>query len=301
MKSLIKLFINLFLVLTTSKAMAAACCGGGFAAPALITGDDRAQITATYSNSRIDTDVYSSGIWQKRSGDDLSQTYKIEAAQIYHDVFQFGFSLPLQTRERSGALGGTQTGLGDIALQSGYEFLPEWDYSFWRPKGVSFLTLTLPTGKSVYESEDALGLDSRGRGFLAIGIGAAFVKAFSKWDANSTIEVHRAFEKTVHTSQIDGKIKPGTGGSLAIGSGYNIQNLRLGASATWNYEDAIQVENSSGASAQRFATASLLASYVFQDSWAGTLSYADQTLLGSPTNTSLSKTLSISVQKRWSR
>lgn len=301
MKSLTKLFISSILSLASLQVSAAACCGGGFATPALITGDDKAQVTTTYSNSRIDTDVYSSGIWQKRSGDDISQTYKIEAAHIFNDLYQFGFSVPMLTRERSGNLGGTSTGLGDVTLQAGYEFLSDWDYSSWRPKGVSFLTLTLPTGKSVYESEDALGLDSRGRGFWALGVGSTFVKNFGKWDANTTLEVHRSFEKTAHTSQVDGKIKPGTGGSLSIGSGYNIKDVRLGASATWNYEDAIQIENSSGESAQRFATGSLLASYVFQDNWAGTLSFADQTLLGSPSNTTLSKTFSVSIQKRWAR
>lgn len=301
MKSHIKLFISFIVFLTSAKTFAAACCGGGFATPALITGDDKALFTTTYSNSRIDTDVYSNGVWQKRSGDDVSQTYKFEGAHIYNDLFQFGFSIPVQTRERSGNLGGSSTGLGDMALQAGYEFLPDWDYHPWRPKGVGFLTLTLPTGKSVYESEDALGLDSRGRGFLALGLGSAFVKTFGKWDANSTFEIHRSFEKDVHTSQVDGKIKPGTGGSLAIGSGYSIQDFRLGGAITWTYEDPIQVANNSGASAQRFATGSLLASSIFSNNWAGTLSYADQTLFGSPTNTSLSKSFSISIQKRWAR
>lgn len=301
MKSCIRLFINLIFFFVPIKALAAACCGGGFATPSLITGDDKAQLTTTYSNSRVDADVYSNGVWQKRAGDDITQTYKIEAAHIYKDLYQFGFSVPVQTRARSGALGGTSSGLGDVALQAGYEFLPDWDYSAWRPKGVGFLTLTLPTGKSVYESEDALGQDSRGRGFLALGAGSAFVKNFGNWDANTTFEIHRSFEKTVHTSQIDGKIEPGTGGSLAIGSGYNIQNLRLGGSIVWNYEDAIQVESKTGASAQRFATGSFLASYIFQDNWAGTVSYADQTLFGSPSNTTLAKIFSISIQKRWAR
>lgn len=296
-----KLFIS-FIFTFSTKVFAAACCGGGFATPALITGDDKAQLTTTYSNSRVDTDVYSSGVWQKRSGDDISQTYKIEAARIYDDLFQFGFSLPVQTRTRSGSLGGTSTGLGDVALQAGYEFLPDWDYNPWRPKGVGFLTLTLPTGKSVYESEDALGLDSRGRGFWALGVGAAFVKTLRNWDINSTLEVHRSFEKMVHSSQLNGKVKPGAGGSFVIGSGYSIQDFRLGAALAWNYEDPIQVEgNADEGSAQRFAIGSLLASYVYQNGWASTISYADQTLFGSPTNTSLSKTFSLSIQKRWAR
>lgn len=300
MKSLRSLFTS-FIFLSSAKVFAAACCGGGFSTPALITGDDKALITTTYSNSRIDTDVRSSGIWQKRTGDDISQIYKIEGARIYNDLYQFGFSIPVQTRKRSGSLGETSTGLSDVALQVGYEFLPDWDYNPWRPKGVGFLTLTLPTGKSVYESDDALGLDSRGRGFWALGIGAAFVKSWGHWDANSSVEVHRSLEKSVRTSQLNGKVKPGTGGSIALGSGYNIKNFRIGSAIVWNYEDPIQVENSSEASPQRYATGSLLASYLLPDNWAGTFSYADQTILGDPTNTSLSKTFSVSIQKRWAR
>lgn len=283
------------------ETFAAACCGGGFAAPALITGDDKAMLTTTYSNARIDTDVYSSGIWQKRQGDDISQIYKIEGARIFKDVFQYGFSLPLQTRQRSGNLGGTSTGLGDVALQVGYEYLPDWDYHPIRPKGVGFLSLTLPTGKSVYESDDPLGLDSRGRGFWALGLGTALVKNWARWDINSTFEIHRAFEKSVSSSQVSGKIKPGTGGSMALGAGYNIQDVRLGSSIAWTYEDPIQVENETAASPQRYATGTLLASYLFQGNWASTLSYADQTWFGSPTNSSLSKTVSLSIQKRWAR
>lgn len=302
MKWLKKSLIS-FLFFYSTPAFSAACCGGGFATPSLITGDDKALLTATYLNSRIDTDVYSNGIWQKRKGDDISQTYKIEAARVFHDSFQYGFSIPLQTRERSGSLGEASTGFGDVALQMGYEYLPDWDYNPWRPKGVGFLTLTLPTGKSVYETEDSLALDSRGRGFWALGIGSAFTKSWTHWDANSTIEIHRSFEKTVNNTQINGKIRPGTGASLSFGSGYNMRDLRLGGSVSWNYEDPIEVENeTSQASAQRFATGTLLASYVFPEShWAGTISYADQTWFGSPTNTSLSKSFSLSIQKRWAR
>lgn len=301
MKSLTLLLISCSFLLSL-ETQAAACCGGGFAVPSLITGDDKALITTTYINSKIDTDVFSNGVWQKRSDSDVTQTYKIEGAHIFKDVFQYGFSLPLQTRERSGGLGGDSTGLGDAALQLGYEYLPDWDYHPWRPKGVGFLTLTLPTGKSIYESDDALGLDSRGRGFWALGIGSALVKSWTRWDLNSTFEIHRSFEKQVNTAQLDGKIKPGTGGSLALGAGYNFKNLRLGSSIAWTYEDAIRMENENSlGSAQRAATGTLLASYLFLDNWAGTVSYADQTWFGSPTNTSLAKNFSLSIQKRWPR
>ncbi len=271
--------------------------------PSLISGDDRAILTGTYSAAKIETDVFASGVWQKRSEDDLTQVYKIDGAHVFQDRFQAGFSLPIQTRSLSGAQSGVSSGLGDVTGLIGYEILPDWDYNPWRPHGVGFFSVTLPTGKSIYESDNGTGLDSRGRGFWSFGLGALLNKSWSIWDANSSFEFHRSLAKDVDNAQIKGRIKPGFGGAWSVGAGYNIRNLRLGSSLQWNYEDAIQVEgnNSSEGSLQRFATGSLSASYLFEEKWSGTLTYADQTLFGNPTNTTLSRSAAIFLQRRWSR
>ncbi len=280
----------------------AACCGGGFALPSLITGDDKAQLTTSYSYSKIDTDVFTNGIWQKRFSNDTTTIYKIEAAHIFADSFQAGFTLPIQTRNREGAQGGTSSGLGDISAQLGYEFLPDWNYNPYRPHGVSFISLTLPTGKSIYESDNA-GLDSRGRGFFALGLGATLTKTWTNIDANLNSEFHHSFSKVVSNSQNFGNITPGSGYSISTGTGYNIDNFRLGGSVAWFYEDGIDVDglNPSTGAAQRYASASLSTNYLFKDNWAGTLSYTDQTLLGDPSNATLTKSVQISLQKRWLR
>lgn len=284
-------------------AVAAACCGGGFAIPSLITGDEAASLTSSFSYSKIDTDVFTNSVWQKRRDDDVSQILKIEAASVFLDRYQAGFSVPLQTRNRSGAQGGSSSGVGDMAAQVGYEYLPDWDYSEWRPRGVGFVTLTLPTGKSIYESEKQGALDSTGRGFWALGVGTALTKAWTTWDSNIIIEGHRGFNKSIVNSQISGTLKPGFGGSLAVGSGYNLAKFRFGGSIAWTYEDAIDVAGttSSLGSAQRYATGTAMLTQLLDADWAWTLSYADQTLFGSPTNTTLAQTLAFTVQKRFSR
>lgn len=281
--------------------MAAACCGGGFAIPSLITGDDKAQLTTSYSYSKIHTDVFSNGIWQRRSSNDTSSVYKIEAAHIFADRYQAGFSLPIQTRTLDGALGGTSTGLGDVSGQLGYEYLPDWNYSPWRPRGIGFISLTLPTGKSIYES--TTGLDSRGRGFFALGIGTVLTKMWTRWDANASFEIHKSFDKVVSNSQNVGNIMPGNGNTISIGAGYNIGDLRLGSNLAWFQEDAINVDGviTSSGSEQRYAAASASANYLFKDNWSGAISYTDQTILGDPTNTALSQAVQISIQKRWLR
>ncbi len=195
------------------------------------------------------------------------------------------------------------SGLGDVASMIGYEYLPDWDYNPYRPKGIGFLQITLPTGKSRADSEVG-GLDSRGNGFWALGLGTLLTKTLGKWDVFSSLEVHRSFDKAVSNSQISGTLKPGLGGSLGVGGGFNFKDYRVGSSVTWNYEDPIDIDTSqsriSGAT-ERYATAVLSASYLASDEWAGTLSYSDQTLFGSPVNTSLGRGLALQVQRRWGR
>lgn len=303
MKSLKKLIFNFGFVLLFGQSLhAASCCGGGFAVPSIITSDAKAQMTTTMSYSQIDTDVYSNGIWQKKNSLDSTQLYKIEASHIFADRFQVGASLPMQIRTRDGQdMGGTSSGLADVSAQLGYEYLPDWNYNPWRPKGVGFISLTLPTGKSVYESED--GLDSHGRGFFALGIGTILTKAWLKWDASATLEIHRSFDKVISNSQMLGNVQPGFGNSFSLGGGYNIGDSRLGTSIAWVNEDAINVDgtNPSKGDAQQYATGAVSFSQMYDNLWAATLSYSDQTLFGDPTNTSLSKSLSLSIQKRWSR
>lgn len=292
--------LTVLLFLQSQTGFAAACCGGGFAAPSVIAGDDKAQISTSYAFSEVVVDnVDSQGIWRQWDEHQKVQTFRIEGAHIVTDRWQAGFVLPVVQRSR---LGESYSGIGDAAASLGYEYLPDWDYSPYRPKGIGFLTLTLPTGKARAESEIG-GLDSRGSGFLSLGIGTLLLKSFAKWDALTSFEIHRSFSKAVDNSQIQGRIEPGFGGNFGMGGGYNWKDWRLGTLLTWTYEDAIQIrgQSFSEGSIERFATAQLAASYLANEQWAGTLSYSDQTLFGSPVNTSLGKTAAFSLQRRWGR
>lgn len=302
MSMLLKLSFSFFILFFGFKSHAASCCGGGFALPSLITSDDRAQITTSISQGSVKADVTSGGVWYKRSYNDKTQIYKIEAAHIVADTFQVGVTLPIQMRSRQ--IENSQqssTGLADISAVIGYEFLPDWNYNPYRPKGIGFLSITLPTGKSIYESAD--GVDSRGRGFFALGAGAAFTKTWTKLDAHSSFELHHSFDKATSNENGYGNIKPGFGTSLTAGLGYNRGNYRLGASLTWNYEQAVETEGyvNSVSEEQKFATANAVLSYMANESWSYSFTYADQTLFGTPQNTTLSQSVSLSVQKRWAR
>ncbi|MCB0370108.1 MAG: hypothetical protein KDD45_11960 [Bdellovibrionales bacterium] len=294
---------SLILFFITPKSYGAACCGGGFSVPSIISGDDQYQLATSYAYSKIDADVNNSGVWEKRSYDDHSKILKIDMASVYKDRFQFSLSIPIQQRNISGPQGGQSTGLGDIGLLSGYEYLPDWDYSPWRPKGIGFITLSLPTGKSLYDDNNFNGLNSRGRGYWSIGIGSLFTKTFRKWDAFFNMELHNSLSKNVANSQFQGTVKPGIGYSFNFGIGYNWKKFRLGHSILWQYEDPISFSgsiNSNGAE-QQVATGTIAIAYLVTDNLSSSLSYSDQSWYGQPTNTGLNKSWLIALQKRWPR
>lgn len=296
------LFFSLLAILWSAKAWSAACCGGGFAAPAIISGDDRAQVTTSYAMTEVTVDsVDSQGIWHKWDTHQRVQTFRVDMAHIFKDRWQVGFSLPVIQRTR---LEQNYAGLGDTSVSLGYEYLTDWNYNPFKPKGIGFIQITLPTGKSKADSEVG-GLDSRGNGMWALGVGTLLTKNWISFDAFTSVEIHRSFERELSSQNLNGKITPGYGGNLGLGAGYNFKSCRLGSSITWTYEDAHQTMFSSGSankgSVERFATASFSLSYMASDEWSGTLAYTDQTLFGAPVNTSLGQGVNLQLQRRWGR
>ncbi|CAN5708390.1 hypothetical protein BH10BDE1_BH10BDE1_03010 [soil metagenome] len=284
----------------TSTAYGASCCGGGFASPSLIVGDDKASLSADLSYSNVATEVSAVGNWEERSSPESLETLRLQGAHIFKDRYQIGASVPVVRRSRASS---NSAGFGDVALNFGYETLPDWDYSAWRPRGVSYISVIAPTGRAVQESTETLQLDARGRGFWAVGVGTTLTKTFTRYDFNATAEAHRSFAREVKTSTIEGELRPGYGALASVGLGYNIRDTRLGVSLAFNYEDAIAVDGTitSPGAATQVVTAGLALSQMFGDAWAVSLSYSDQTWFGTPINTSLARTVGFTAQRRFSR
>lgn len=297
-----RIFLFISFLCSSLQVQAASCCGGGFAFPALILGDDKGLLSTSLSQSKVTDDVLENSKWVRRSDNNQSQTLKLEGALLLSDSVQAGLVLPIISRQIANE---QSSGLGDISTNLGYEILPELSYSKWKPKGVAFLQVTLPTSPSVYDFSTAQASDSRGRGFFTLGGGVILTKVFGAWDVNTSAEVHRSFERTFDSEAAGGKITalPGWGHSLTVGGGWNIADVRLGTSLSTLYEDAIQTRGaqSSQGAAQKNMTWTAVASYMLGLEAAVTLSYADQTLFGAPENTTLSKTLTLSYQQRWQR
>ena len=301
--------VTAVLFVLPSLGHAAACCGGGFSLPSLLTGDDRAQMTTSLASTMTAIDVQPSGKWLPRANPERAETLKLEGAALISDSWQAGASVPLTRRARVGPDGDAQaSGLGDIALSLGVEALPEWDYSAWQPKGIAFLQLLAPTGRSRLESASDLNLDVTGRGFFSIGPGIVLLKIRPPFDVQLLLEAHRSLPRDLDSPQAGGAVhlEPGNGATASLAGGWSKGDLRFGLSVLAAYEDGVSVHGTSSAASseillERSAIVSTSVAYLVAADWAAAAAYSDQALLGSPTNTTLSRSLTLSLQRRWQR
>ncbi|KYG65030.1 serine protease spb1 [Bdellovibrio bacteriovorus] len=298
-----KYFVFVLILFSGSLSLAASCCGGSFSFPALILADDKAQVTSTYSYAQVSDEVLANGKWLRRQDGNLAQTLKLEGASLVSDSLQAGFSIPVMMKSADNS--SDSSGVGDISLYLGHETFPERTYSRWKPKGLTFLQVTLPTSPSIYDSSITTATDIRGRGFYSLGGGVALMKAWATWDANYNGEIHYSLPRTISNEAYGGdvEVKPGFGTTQTVGLGWNRGDYRVGSALTYLYEDAIRLSGatSSDGTAQRNFTLGFSGSYMINLASAVTVSYSDQSWIGNPVNSSLSKTFNISYQQRWPR
>ncbi len=307
-KAKIKIIFFLWVLFLSQKIWAAACCGGGASIPSLILGDDRRQVSTQMSFGQTAVEyVDAQGLWYTSDESTATQTLKMDVAQIISDRWQVGVSIPwiqkIKAQEK-------QSGLGDISFNLGYEYLPDWDYHPWRPKGMGYVQILAPFGKSNEEATDLYKLETRGRGYWQLGMGTVLSKSKGAFDMSFSFEAHYSLKKQIHLEGQDGTAYPGWGGQVGPSLGFNLKNWRFGAAISWIQEDPVEIQDSKGQAYsqslfQRYANSSFSLTYMFPESqgeiWSSTLTYADQTLFGDPYNTSLERVVSILVQHRWAR
>jgi hypothetical protein len=290
----------------SKPASAAACCGGGSGVPGIIVGDEKANLTFEISNLHIKTDVSQQSIWRDRSEVDSTSSLRLQYTQVFNDRFQTGISTSFIRRDRGDY---SSSGLGDTSLHIGYETLPEWNYSSWRPRAVSYIGLTMPTGRSIYEAEDLLLLDSRGKGFWSARIGTAFTKVVGHWSFISNIELVRTFSRSFDTLAYEGIIEPQNAVSAVVGTGYSLGDVTLQASLLHLYESQLILSGppSSVTEDSQVSTLTVGGSMpigsenINGDLWFLRADYFDQRLFGDPKNTALSTGVSVSFRRSFSR
>jgi hypothetical protein len=301
-------WVSLILAWTPTTS-AAPCCAQAGSVPSLITGDERISIGASLSNGSVIGDAPAAGGGLPVFRDALStresrSVLLLNAATLIDgDRLQAGVSVPLQwNRIGTGSRNSSRVAAGDVSLTLGHETLPEWDYSFWKPRGFSFVQLTLPTGRSILESSEALAGDVTGLGHVAISAGFIALKRWSLWDASALIRLGRVFGRGFDTGI---STRSAWSGAFSVGGGVSFaERFRFGGTLGL---DALSAQAVSGggldsAGAGRLVwTAGANLSWLRGEDDTLILGYADQTLFGPAYNASLARTFSLSVMHRIER
>lgn len=301
---MIKFFLAIILgfSLTPHSVWAAACCGGGSALPSLITTDDRSQFSSTLSLGEVVVDnVNGAGYWFRNAEHQKTQILKFDYAYVLDSDIQLGVTIPIVSKKFADQ---SYSGLSDVQMNIAYEYLPELEYNLLKPKAFVYSGIIFPTGQSRYTSQHA-GLDSRGQQLWGVTLGHVLAKTIFNFDVIQVIDFHHYFDQSLTGTDSESvRVHHGVGGQFNLGAGYNWLRQRLGMQLGWVYEDRISVKNQSindDGFIEKYGQMTISYSYMLTGVTGFSLSYSDQTLLKSPENTSLSKTVSLQYTQRWTR
>lgn len=280
----LRLVVASALVLAVPAAWAGACCGGAMAMPALITGDDRAQLSLQVKQSSVIGVASSSGPAVFGGTQEQTQSGYLAGAYRWRDRWQAGGEFSFNRAERvtsSREAMNFVAGAGDLTLNVGYEVVPEMRYSSWKPKVFAFLQRGFPTGRSIksIKNGDPFGAFGRGEGWWALGAHA--MKTWGGWDASMSGLV--SYFDDTHNAV-----------SMAAAGGYNPSWGRVGASIGPNYEFA------HAKIAEKLVWNAVFSiAHMPSSTTSLVLAYSDQTLFGPAHNVTLSRGAMFTFQRRW--
>ena len=294
-------------------AQGAPCCAGSNSVPALITGDEASFLSIGLSTGSTLADAPAKGQGLPVFRDDLSAKESRQALVLNYsklldgDRWQAGATLPVfvNSLENAGHRK-SQASLGDVSCTLGYEAVPEWEYSEWKPRVFTFVQGTFPSGKSIYQSNGLLFSDVGGLGQYQGAMGAVAIKRWSRFDANFVLKLARIFSRSFSSASAPGTdVDSSYGISSSLGIGYSFaERLRFGLSLAPEYQSSYAVASGRSLEQTSFKLAwntGLSLTYLAGLNDSLVLGYNDQTWVGPAFNTALLRTASLSFTHRIER
>ncbi len=270
--------------------------------PSLITGDYRGQLSMAAINGAVTHDVNANKRISRRekSNQEVNEALVLSGAYLLTPLWQTGFTLPYKfNTHRNGNFEESSNGMGDIKAQVAYEFLPEYGYNPWKPRGFIFLEQSIPLSNSTYDANKPLRTDSLGNGFFSTALGMSFVKTIGQFDYLFMAEIHQGYKKSFSLPSQNITVTPRLGSSAMFGLGLSPYNgdLRIGATLLYSSEGKKKIEGDTNNVSERaeFLEIGVSASYLIFDSLSATLSYRDQSFFGVANNTTLAKSATFSM------
>jgi hypothetical protein len=188
---------------------------------------------------------------------------------------------------RKSGLDESEIGLGDVDLQGTYEYLPEYTFSNYKPRGFVYSKISIPTSKSLYNSESSIFTDVRGTGLYSLSLGNFFLKRLDNITLKFTTEWTHYFGKTYSQFKLHDYEKF----VFPLGIAYSPpeSNFTLGLTDTFSYQTGKTLTGNinSKSTQEYFWELSTFVNYSPNRNEIWSLSYSDSTLQGNNINSPL--------------
>ena len=283
---------------TITKVHAAACCGGSSGASAMILGDLNAQVQISQSQSSNIAQAKSGGNITSLQGKtkDIKNTTSISGAWLFSDPWQIGANFSMIKHLKAGLTKSEESwSSGDASISLGHETFPETTWSLYKPRGWTFIRLSLPTGRALQDSEKALATDANGDGRYKLHFGVALTKVIQSVDLFFTNEIGHHFQTTLGQQEYEGRLQFRS----ELGFGYNLNNWRLGIGQDLDFLQGEEIKLQKRAPTLVRHTFILSANYSLENSFILGVNYQDATWSGLNRHSLLAKTISLNLTKAW--
>jgi hypothetical protein len=262
----------------------------------IITGDNRAEMSLGYS-LRSDLGQTNQDGWSNLNNDqtkDQKQSINLQGQYQVSESWQLAskFSLVDKNLNKSG-LKENNLGLSDIDLQATYEYLPEYTYSDYKPRGFVYSKLSVPTSRSLYDSKSNIFSDVRGTGLYSVSFGNFLLKKLNTVSLKLTTEWTHYFGKTYSQFKLHDYEKF----VLPIGIAYTYpdSDFTFGITDTFSYQTGKNLSGqiNSKSSQEYFWELSTFVNFTPNRNEIWSLSYSDSTLIGKNINSPLYRTVAL--------
>lgn len=289
--------INLFITLLFSqKIFAASCCGGGSSSSMIITSDNRREISLGVS-ARTDIGQTDQNGWSTFNNDqiiDSRTNFNFQYGEQLSENFQMGIKTSIAEKhvKKSGKNEKNQ-GFTDLELQTTYEYLPEYTYHPYKPRGFLYAKLSIPLSNSIYDSQSTILSDVRGSGLYSTSFGNFFIKKLDLFTLKLGLELTRSFAKNFSKYKIYGFNRYTI--PLGIAYAFNQSDFSIGFTNTFSYTDEkkFRGNNLSNSHFERFWDSNIFFNYSPNRQVIYGVSYSDSSVFGDSINSPLYRSVAL--------
>ena len=282
-----------------SLALANSCCGQTPASFVVLNMKQTLSASLGYSYMQAQGRVFNNPdeffIWNndKRR---IIQSTQLSLAGSLSSRHQISMTTALMSSDyRSGNEQGSSQNLSDTLIGYHFELLPEYTYSAWKPVVFVSTFLNLPTGQSIYDPASlSEGADVTGHNQWGYGVGLTLRKVYFPltltWQSKWIHLIEEEFQQATVSDFED------ISSAFLLDYTAELLPVTLTTGVTWSYLSPRRIGGLAPRSGSSEVT-SFLASILktIDDSWALSLAYNDQTLLGRPRNIILNRTLTFNI------